>query len=189
MSRFLQDQLSELEVFPPCSQRRVDDEDAVSGDPHREEHGGVGHHHQGQAAEGPSGQTSSSLIHPVLQPSSLLVLAPVVLVLVLVLVPVRVDPTILDLDEVELREARMVDGEPILIVRFVTQQVHCVRNQKNEVVEGGESEIRQVSNGREDDRGGGRREEGGGRREEGGGEQFSEEGWRTEDKGRKEDIG
>jgi hypothetical protein len=35
----------------------------------------------------------------------------------------RVDPHILDLDEVELREARMHDGEPILIVKYETQQV------------------------------------------------------------------
>jgi len=56
----------------------------------------------------------------------------------------RLDPTILDLDEVELREARMVDGEPILIVRYETQQVHCIRNTKGEITEGSESEIRRI---------------------------------------------
>ena len=33
------------------------------------------------------------------------------------------DPTILDLDEIELKEARLVDSEPILIITFNTQQV------------------------------------------------------------------
>jgi import inner membrane translocase subunit TIM44 len=56
----------------------------------------------------------------------------------------KIDPTILDLDEVELREARLVDSEPVLIVTFQTQQVHCVRNNKGEITEGGESEIRQI---------------------------------------------
>jgi len=56
----------------------------------------------------------------------------------------RLDPTILDLDEVELREARLVDGEPVLIVRYETQQVHCVRNKKGEIMEGSESEIRRI---------------------------------------------
>ena len=57
---------------------------------------------------------------------------------------IRQDPTILDLDEVELREARLVDGEPVLIVHYETQQVHCVRNKKDEIVEGSESEIRRI---------------------------------------------
>jgi hypothetical protein len=33
----------------------------------------------------------------------------------------------------------MVDGEPILIVRYETQQVHCVRNKKGDIVEGSKS--------------------------------------------------
>lgn len=57
---------------------------------------------------------------------------------------IRVDPTILDLDEVELREARLVDGEPVLIIHYETQQVHCMRNAKDEIVEGSESEIRRI---------------------------------------------
>ena len=38
----------------------------------------------------------------------------------------------------------MHDGEPILIVKYETQQVHCVRNKKGEIVEGSESEIRRI---------------------------------------------
>ena len=34
-----------------------------------------------------------------------------------------------------------VDGEPILIVRYETQQVHCIRNAKGEITEGSESEV------------------------------------------------
>ena len=34
-----------------------------------------------------------------------------------------------------------MDGEPILIVRYETQQVHCIRNAKGEITEGSESEV------------------------------------------------
>uniref|UniRef100_A0A7S0TQT8 Tim44-like domain-containing protein n=2 Tax=Hemiselmis andersenii TaxID=464988 RepID=A0A7S0TQT8_HEMAN len=54
------------------------------------------------------------------------------------------DPHILDLEEVQLQEARMVDGEPVLLVTFQTQQLHCVRDKKGEIVEGGESTIQQI---------------------------------------------
>jgi len=52
-----------------------------------------------------------------------------------------VEPYILDLDDVELQQARLVDGEPILIITFQTQQVNCTRNQKGEVVDGSPDSI------------------------------------------------
>mmetsp|Transcript_29945 Transcript_29945/g.73695 ORF Transcript_29945/g.73695 Transcript_29945/m.73695 type:complete len:434 (-) Transcript_29945:386-1687(-) len=54
------------------------------------------------------------------------------------------DSHILDLEEVALQEARLVDGEPVLLISFQTQQVHCLRNKKGEIVEGGESKIQQI---------------------------------------------
>lgn len=51
---------------------------------------------------------------------------------------------ILDLEDVTLHEARLVEGEPILVISFHTQQVHCVRNKKKEIVEGGEGKIQQI---------------------------------------------
>lgn len=42
----------------------------------------------------------------------------------------KVSPHILDLEDIALMEARMVDGEPILLVTFSAQQVHCVRDKK-----------------------------------------------------------
>lgn len=56
----------------------------------------------------------------------------------------KADPHILDLEDVALMEARMVDGEPILLVTFSAQQVHCVRNKKGEIVDGHESKIQQI---------------------------------------------
>mmetsp|Transcript_43797 Transcript_43797/g.103095 ORF Transcript_43797/g.103095 Transcript_43797/m.103095 type:complete len:441 (-) Transcript_43797:43-1365(-) len=57
---------------------------------------------------------------------------------------VSVDPYILELDDVELREARLVDSEPILIITFQTQQVNCTRNQKGEVVDGSPDQIVEI---------------------------------------------
>jgi predicted lipid-binding transport protein (Tim44 family) len=54
------------------------------------------------------------------------------------------DPRILNLDQVELVTGRFLDEEPILIVQFTAQQIHCLRNQQGEVIEGAPDDIRAV---------------------------------------------
>ncbi|KAK4529901.1 hypothetical protein CCYA_CCYA02G0758 [Cyanidiococcus yangmingshanensis] len=54
------------------------------------------------------------------------------------------DPRILNLDQVELVTGRFLDEEPVLIVQFTTQQIHCLRNQQGEVIEGAPDDIRAV---------------------------------------------
>jgi len=55
-----------------------------------------------------------------------------------------VDSTVMDVDDVELEKAFIWDGEPVLVISFCTQQVHCVKDKTGAVVAGGESELRQI---------------------------------------------
>jgi hypothetical protein len=55
------------------------------------------------------------------------------------------DPTILDCRGVELLAARVLQkAPPILVVKFQTQQIKCVRNNKGEVIEGSEDQVEAV---------------------------------------------
>jgi len=54
------------------------------------------------------------------------------------------DTRILDLDHVELVTGRFLDEEPVLIVQFTTQQIHCLRDLHGEVIEGAPDNIRAV---------------------------------------------
>ena len=52
------------------------------------------------------------------------------------------DPTVLDVRGVELLAARVLQkAPPILVVKFQTQQIACVRNKQGEVIEGAEDKI------------------------------------------------
>lgn len=58
---------------------------------------------------------------------------------------VTLDDTILDIQHVDLNEAIVMDGKPLLKVSFVVQQIHCIKDKKTgKVIEGGESEIANV---------------------------------------------
>ena len=57
---------------------------------------------------------------------------------------VVMDARLLDLDHVEVAAARFLEDTPVLIVQFATQQIHCLRNLRGEIVEGAEDDIRAV---------------------------------------------
>ena len=54
------------------------------------------------------------------------------------------DDRILDIDHLDMNGIKYIDHEPLIEVSFVTQQVHCIKNAKNQIIEGNESNIRQV---------------------------------------------
>ena len=50
---------------------------------------------------------------------------------------------VLQVEEPVLIEARLMDRKPpLFLVMVQVQQIHCVKNRDDEIVEGGESEIR-----------------------------------------------
>ncbi len=51
---------------------------------------------------------------------------------------------LLDLHHVTISDPKFESGTPLMNVTFVVQQIHCIRNKKGEIVEGGESEIYNV---------------------------------------------
>lgn len=54
------------------------------------------------------------------------------------------DPTILNISDVELMTAKFLQEEPILIVSFTAQQINCVRDRTGQVIEGKPDDIRCV---------------------------------------------
>mmetsp|Transcript_34970 Transcript_34970/g.138489 ORF Transcript_34970/g.138489 Transcript_34970/m.138489 type:complete len:392 (-) Transcript_34970:1905-3080(-) len=57
---------------------------------------------------------------------------------------IQMDPSILDIGEVELTTAKFLQDDPVLIISFSAQQINCVRNKAGEVIEGSENDIRAV---------------------------------------------
>ena len=55
-----------------------------------------------------------------------------------------VDPRILHLSELELVEVRMMENDPLVVLRFSCQQINCVRNKAGEIVDGAEDDIQAV---------------------------------------------
>lgn len=56
-----------------------------------------------------------------------------------------VDPTILDIDNVEVIAAKAEDKQaPIIVVQCMAQQINCIKNREGEIVEGAEDEVRAV---------------------------------------------
>ncbi|DBA01660.1 TPA: hypothetical protein N0F65_010311, partial [Lagenidium giganteum] len=53
-----------------------------------------------------------------------------------------VDPTVLDIENVEIMEASAEDKQaPIILMKFNTQQINCIRNREGEIIEGAEDEV------------------------------------------------
>mmetsp|Transcript_2883 Transcript_2883/g.6683 ORF Transcript_2883/g.6683 Transcript_2883/m.6683 type:complete len:446 (+) Transcript_2883:119-1456(+) len=52
------------------------------------------------------------------------------------------DTNLLDLDENQIIMRFREDGGAVIVVVYMVQQLHCVRNKKGEILEGGEGEIR-----------------------------------------------
>lgn len=57
----------------------------------------------------------------------------------------RLDSHILDLEQLELVMGKMMDQGPVLVITFQAQQVMCVRDSKNNVVEGDPDKVLRVS--------------------------------------------
>lgn len=51
------------------------------------------------------------------------------------------DPTILFVNDPELVELKLVEGEPMVVVQFAAQQIKCVRDQFGNVVDGDPNSI------------------------------------------------
>jgi hypothetical protein len=54
------------------------------------------------------------------------------------------DERILDISHVDMSQATVVEDTPMLLLSFMCQHVHCIRNAKGEITEGSESDIRSV---------------------------------------------
>lgn len=55
------------------------------------------------------------------------------------------DSKILDIENVDLAMGKVMDQGPVLIVTFQTQQIMCVKNAKNEIVEGDPEKVMRVN--------------------------------------------
>lgn len=56
----------------------------------------------------------------------------------------KMDSQVLAVSDVELVEAKRVDNEPCLVVKFIAQQINCMRDLAGTVVEGAPDDIRAV---------------------------------------------
>ncbi|KFK40424.1 hypothetical protein AALP_AA3G372000 [Arabis alpina] len=54
------------------------------------------------------------------------------------------DNKLLHISEVEVQETKMMGNSPIIIVRFQTQQIHCIRDKDGNIRDGGEDTIHTV---------------------------------------------
>lgn len=57
----------------------------------------------------------------------------------------RLDSKILDIENVDLVMGKVMDQGPVLIITFQTQQIMCVRNANNEVIEGDPDKVMRVN--------------------------------------------
>ena len=55
------------------------------------------------------------------------------------------DSTILDIENIDLAMGKMMEQVPVLVITFTSQQILCVRNMKNEVVEGDPEKVMRVN--------------------------------------------
>ncbi|XP_072762849.1 mitochondrial import inner membrane translocase subunit TIM44 isoform X2 [Anoplolepis gracilipes] len=55
------------------------------------------------------------------------------------------DSKILDIDNVDLMMGKMMEQGPVLIISFQSQQIMCVKNSKNEVIEGDPQKVMRVN--------------------------------------------
>ncbi|XP_068628833.1 mitochondrial import inner membrane translocase subunit TIM44 [Battus philenor] len=57
----------------------------------------------------------------------------------------RLDSKILDIEQIELVMGKMMDQGPVLVVTFQSQQIMCVRDGKNNVIEGDPDKVMRVN--------------------------------------------
>ncbi|CAH0755484.1 unnamed protein product [Diatraea saccharalis] len=57
----------------------------------------------------------------------------------------RLDSKILDIEQIELVMGKMMDQGPVLVITFQSQQIMCVRDAKNNVVEGDPDKVMRVN--------------------------------------------
>ena len=55
------------------------------------------------------------------------------------------DSTILDIENIDLAMGKMMEQGPVLVITFTSQQILCVRDTKNEVVEGDPEKVMRVN--------------------------------------------
>ncbi|XP_057433930.1 mitochondrial import inner membrane translocase subunit TIM44-2-like [Lotus japonicus] len=54
------------------------------------------------------------------------------------------DNKILHVSDVDVRETKMLESSPVIVVMFQTQQIHCVRDRHGEITEGGKDTIHNI---------------------------------------------
>ncbi|CAB3256012.1 unnamed protein product [Arctia plantaginis] len=57
----------------------------------------------------------------------------------------RLDSKILDIEQIELVMGKMMDQGPVLVITFQSQQIMCVRDSKNNVIEGSPDKVMRVN--------------------------------------------
>ncbi|KAL0879092.1 hypothetical protein ABMA27_004050 [Loxostege sticticalis] len=57
----------------------------------------------------------------------------------------RLDSKILDIEQIELVMGKMMDQGPVLVITFQSQQIMCVRDAKNNVIEGDPDKVMRVN--------------------------------------------
>lgn len=57
----------------------------------------------------------------------------------------RLDSKILDIEQIELVMGKMMDQGPVLVITFQSQQIMCVRDGKNNVIEGDPDKVMRVN--------------------------------------------
>eukprot|EP00899_Mesostigma_viride_P002618 jgi/Mesvir1/12357/Mv00540-RA.1 len=56
----------------------------------------------------------------------------------------KVDPSVLDVADLELMALKMLGDDPIIVVSFVSQQINCVRDRDGNIIEGAADDIQSV---------------------------------------------
>lgn len=57
----------------------------------------------------------------------------------------RLDSKILDIEQIDLVMGKMMDQGPVLVITFQSQQIMCVRDSKNNVIEGDPDKVMRVN--------------------------------------------
>lgn len=55
-----------------------------------------------------------------------------------------IDSTILDTGEIELVDVKVLEGHPLVVVRFSVQQINCARDKFGNVTEGAPDDVQRV---------------------------------------------
>lgn len=57
----------------------------------------------------------------------------------------HLDSKILDIEQIDLVMGKMMDQGPVLVITFQSQQIMCVRDSKNNVIEGDPDKVMRVN--------------------------------------------